>query len=428
LVNEFPKLSETFIAGKFVRLTQLGCDVHIVCSKSDEVNLACFPEIAGDAKLRKRVHVNWPRKRRWLALLLFPFALLHCLALNPVGTLRYLLRGWQAFGPDVIRRFYLDAQLIAARPRLIHFEFGPLAVTRMHLKRLLDCRIVVSFRGYDLNLVGLEENNYYEVVWQEADALHFLGEDLLRQAYKRGCPTDKPVFLIPPAIDTSFFTPDERPGSTERVGTPERPLRVLSVGRLDWRKGYEYGFQALSILKKEGLCIDYQLAGDGDYYEPLMYARQQLRLGDDVQIVGARKREGIRDLMKWADVFLHPAVSEGFCNAVMEAQSMALPVVCTDAGGLPENVVEGETGFVVPRRSPSALADSLRALARNPKLRLEFGKSGRQRVMQHFKIEDQAQKFSSLYAHLTLPGLTSTDAPGGESLKIEQPERPGLEM
>ena len=96
-------------------------------------------------------------------------------------------------------------------------------------------------------------------------------------------------------------------------------------------------------------------------------------------------------------MFLHAAVSEGFCNAVLEAQAMKLPVVCSDADGLPENVADGETGFVVPRRDPQALAQKLALLANNPALRQRMGEAGRRRVLKHFQIGEQIGRFSRFY-------------------------------
>jgi colanic acid/amylovoran biosynthesis glycosyltransferase len=116
-----------------------------------------------------------------------------------------------------------------------------------------------------------------------------------------------------------------------------------------------------------------------------------------VHLLGARSRPEVREEMLRADVFLHPAVSEGFCNAVLEAQSMVLPVVCSDADGLAENVVNGETGFVLPRRNPQAIAEKLIFLASNPAVRQQMGLAGRQRVMNCFQLTDQISAFDRLY-------------------------------
>jgi len=101
--------------------------------------------------------------------------------------------------------------------------------------------------------------------------------------------------------------------------------------------------------------------------------------------------------MRWADVFLHPAVSEGFCNAVLEAQAMRLPVVASDADGLAENVDDDRTGFVVPRRDPAAMAEKLALLAEDGPLRREMGGAGRARVERCFALPQQIGEFDRFF-------------------------------
>jgi len=82
---------------------------------------------------------------------------------------------------------------------------------------------------------------------------------------------------------------------------------------------------------------------------------------------------------------------------VLEAQSFGLPVVCTDAGGLPEAVEDGVTGFVVPARDPQALAEKTIALAQDAELRARMGEQGRRRVLANFTLEQQAARFLEFY-------------------------------
>lgn len=390
----FPRPSETFIVSKFLGLLGRGWDVHIACAQLDAAAWENFPELRSQAGLRCRVQVRWPDRPRWLAALLLPLALLRCLLQAPRRTARYLRRGWRRFGADALRRLYLDAELIALRPDVLHFEFGSLAPERMYLKELLGCQIVVSFRGYDLNYVGLDQPGYYAPVWEHADALHLLGEDLWRRAQSRGCPADKRHVLIPPAIDVAQFSPPQR---DDGLG---RPLRILSVGRLEWKKGYEYALQSVKALTAQGIRCEYHIVGGGNYLEAAAFARHQLGLEEQVRLLGEQPRPAVRKQLAWADVFLHAAVSEGFCNAVIEAQAMGLPVVCTDAGGLPENVADGETGFVVPRRDPGALAEKLALLAGDPDLRRRMGQAGRERALRCFRLEGQLAAFERLYREL----------------------------
>jgi colanic acid/amylovoran biosynthesis glycosyltransferase len=255
---------------------------------------------------------------------------------------------------------------------------------------------VVSFRGYDLNFSGVEEHGFYDEVWEEADAFHFLGEDLWRRSRARGCPGDVKKALIPPAVDLDFWRPSKRDRDKRPISTV-RPLRVVSVGRFEWKKGYEFAMRAVRLLNDAGLPTEYRVIGDGGFFEAVAFARAQESLADVVQLEGALSRNEVRDALYGADAFLHSAVSEGFCNAVIEAQACGLPVVCTDAGGLPENVVDNETGFVVPRRDATALAAKLELLAHDAGLRRRMGEAGQERVARFFTLDRQMSAFESLY-------------------------------
>lgn len=255
----------------------------------------------------------------------------------------------------------------------------------------------------------LERADYHREVWQGADALHLLGEDLWRRAQRRGCPPDKPHALIPPAIDVTRFDPQDK-SHQDVAGTPGRPLRSLSVARLEWTKGYEFALEAVRLLKEQGVNCLYQIVGTGAHLESVAFARHQLGLAPQVELLGALTPEQIRPHLRAADVFLHAAVSEGFCNAVLEAQAMRLPVVCSDAGGLAENVVDGRTGFVVPRRKPAAIAEKLARLARDPDLRERMGQAGRARVIESFDLERQAQRFLDLYEQVQEKRTAQADA------------------
>jgi len=186
---------------------------------------------------------------------------------------------------------------------------------------------------------------------------------------------------------------------------------VLSVGRLEWKKGYDYAMEAIRLLRDQGLCCEYRIVGDGSYRRAVAFARYQLELQDEVQLLGAQDARGVLAQLEWADVFLQASVSEGFCNAVVEAQAMQIPVVSSDADGLAENVRSEDTGLVVPRRDSAALATALRRLAGDPELRRRLGEAGRARVRARFNIENQLSSFELLYRSvLTGPGTISPSA------------------
>ncbi|MEM8997368.1 MAG: glycosyltransferase family 4 protein, partial [Acidobacteriota bacterium] len=290
------------------------------------------------------------------------------------------------------RPLYLESALARLDPDLVHFEFGSLAPGRLAALRRLGVRTVVSFRGFDINYVGLDDPAYYDDVWRHADALHFLGADLRRRALRRGCSPGKPHALIPPAVDVDAFSaPDRAPF------TGGRPLRLLSVGRLEWKKGHDYALRAVRRLLDRGVDVRLRILGGGEWLGALSFMRHQLGLQDHVEIPGPVPHAEVRRELRAADLFLHLSVSEGFGNAVLEAQATGLPVVASDADGLGENVGDGETGVVVPRRDPAAAADAVESLARDPERSRRFGEAGPRRIRRLFTLERELDGFEALY-------------------------------
>jgi hypothetical protein len=110
--------------------------------------------------------------------------------------------------------------------------------------------------------------------------------------------------------------------------------------------------------------------------------------------------------MQAADIFLLPSVtaangdSEGMPLSIMEAQAMELPVVATLHTGIPEEVVDGKTGFLVPERDPAALAGRLKELIKDPGLRARMGKEGRAYVEANFDHKDAADRLERLFQRL----------------------------
>jgi colanic acid/amylovoran biosynthesis glycosyltransferase len=393
-VKAFPRRPETFIVQKFLGLLAQGWDVHIVCGNSTAEDWQLFPQLASRKELHHRIHKAWPMLPPLLEALLFPISFLRCLMLTPKNSLQYLKRGWRRFGPYILHLFYTDAELIILNPALIHYEFGLLALGRLHIKEFLDCRISVSFRGGDISNAGLDNPEFYRQIWEQADALHLVGEDLWKRAQQRGCPTDKPHAVISPAIDASFFEPEKKK-PVVTVGVPSRPYRILSVGRLVWKKGYEYALQAVKLLVDKGISCEYHIIGDGNLTDAVEFTSLDLGLEHVVKLLGPQSRSEVKNQLEWADVFLLPSVSEGLSNAVLEAQAMTLPVVSTDAGDV--GIAHEETGFVVSRRDWRTMAEKLVILAADPQMRVRMGEAGRQRVIEKFQLAAQIAGFDSFY-------------------------------
>ena len=159
--------------------------------------------------------------------------------------------------------------------------------------------------------------------------------------------------IIPPAIEVDQFKSKKNNLS---LFNKKETIHLLTVARLHWTKGLEYTLQALAILKEKNISFHYTIVGEGQERERLIFAVHQMGLEDWVTFAGFVSPKDIRKYYEEADIYLQYSIQEGFCNAVLEAQAMGLITIVSDAGGLSDNVQNGKTGWVVPKRSPQYLS------------------------------------------------------------------------
>ncbi|RME25977.1 MAG: glycosyltransferase, partial [Deltaproteobacteria bacterium] len=134
--------------------------------------------------------------------------------------------------------------------------------------------------------------------------------------------------------------------------------------------------------------------------ERLCFAAHQLGISDRVHFVGKLPHEAVKKNMEEADIYLQYSLQEGFCNAALEAQAMGLLCIVSDAEGLPENVLHGVTGWVVPKRQPKLLAQQIEAVLQMPAAEHEcIRQKAVERVKREFNLEKQREKFLKFYAH-----------------------------
>jgi glycosyltransferase involved in cell wall biosynthesis len=181
----------------------------------------------------------------------------------------------------------------------------------------------------------------------------------------------------------------------------ERPPRfadgvtVGCIARLEHGKGQSALIRAAARVP--GITV--VLVGDGDDRTAL--AAEAERAGVSARVHFTGWVEEPRLLLGSFDVCALPSRREGFPLAVLEAMMAELPVVATRVGGVPEAVVPGETGMLVPADDEVALADALRALAADADLRARMGRAGRKRAVDHFAAATMTRAYERLYLEIT---------------------------
>lgn len=192
-------------------------------------------------------------------------------------------------------------------------------------------------------------------------------------------------------------------GSDPPTAEEHDPPRVLYVGLLTPRKGVLELVEASRLLTGRGVRHELCLLGGTPDEGPSAEAEVRAGLGGHVTLLGTREPEEMAAAYAAAEIFCLPSWWEAMPLSVLEAMASGLPVVATDVGDVKRAVESGETGFVVPPRSPEHLADALEVLLVDAAQRRKMGAAGRARVVEHFSADVTARAIADLYAELRGP-------------------------
>lgn len=192
-----------------------------------------------------------------------------------------------------------------------------------------------------------------------------------------------------------FDQPGDPAAVRAALGVPVEDLVLTVVANLIPYKGHADLLRALAAVKDQLPSFTLLCAGGGD---PRALSTLAADLGLEARVRWLGSRSDVPALLAASDIGVLPSHEEGSSNAVLEYMAARLPVVATDVGGNPEAVVEGETGHLVPARSPAALAHAIRTVATAPMRAREMGAAGRTRVETTFSMAACVQRYDVWFA------------------------------
>jgi glycosyltransferase involved in cell wall biosynthesis len=188
-------------------------------------------------------------------------------------------------------------------------------------------------------------------------------------------------------------------GAADQVSTAGRmangALCVVSVGRLTQQKDIETLLHAWRLVHGPHHLA---LVGDGPSRPSLEQMIERHGLTGRVDLLGAR--DDVPQILRRSDLFVLSSRWEGLPLAVIEAMMSGLPVIATAVGGIPEQVVEGETGLLVPPGDPDTLARAVSRLLNDAGLRERTGAAGRRRALERFTEARMLRQTAEVYAHV----------------------------
>lgn len=397
LVSYFPVISETFILDQITGLIERGCEVEIFPDEPAPKSLV-HPEVNG-YRLADLTHLPtrpWNYLWRPFRALGMAAANLRGLHLPHARSLNFLRYGFPAAS---LRLFFETATCVKRRPfDVIHCHFGPNGLRGLALREIgaLGGKLIVSFYGYDVSeyLRGRKRNPYAKL-FESADLLLAVSQVMRQRLVDLGCDARR-VVVHRLGVNPNLFSP-------ARHVTGEGPIRILSIGRMVPKKGFEYGLRAVAAAAPELAPFEYVIIGDGPLRPRIEQMVDDLGLRGVVRLTGWQPRPAVVSAMSQADILLAPSLTAGSADqegtpvVILEAMASGLPVVSTLHAGIPEVVDDGVSGLLVPEQDVSGLSGALKQLAHNPELRAGMGRQGRSIIEQRHDVRKLNDRLLEIY-------------------------------
>jgi len=383
VLSKTPSYSETFFLNKIKGLLKSGLVVTLYVQKTNPDFTLCPVIVAPNVNKNNSV----------IQFFKMTFVLCRFLMRFPKRFFDFirLERQAQRSSFQMAKNMYNNMHLLQANVDWLHFGFATIAIQSENVSRAIQAKMGVSFRGFDIDVYPKNHPNCYNLLWKQVDKVHTISEYLLKEAYKLGLSTKTAYKIITPAIDVVQFHREEYLFSKDRI-------QIISVARLHPIKDLKFSIDAMAILKKQEPDFQYHIIGDGPEAEELQEQIIRLELHNHVKLLGRKEPNEVLDALKQSDIYVQYSASEGFCNAVLEAQSVGLLCVVSNGGALPENVLHEKTGWVVPKKKPHLLAQAIRNIIHLPDAdKKQISLVAQERVKLLFNLNKQQKLFIAFY-------------------------------
>ena len=389
VLDDFPKLSETFVLNELVELIKRGVNVEILALRNPLEKL-----INEDV-----VYYNLFDKTNYFRLPP-PSELKFGYGFSPVFY-NYMLKTLRNYHDKTTFKhmvrlsyyipFYRNIDLIHS-----HFAYEA-AVTGMQMSRILDRPFTFTAHAYEIFSQPSYSKDRLKMLADSAEKIItpsvFNKNHIIRET---DCVTDK-IEIVRATIFPEKFN------KKEPLNTAQGKIKIIAVGRLVEKKGFEYLIKAMKTVVKRNSSVFLNIIGEGKLKKELIELSNNLGLADRINFLGARSNEECMDELATSTIAVLPCVvaengDMDVCPLTLqEAMAMEIPVVSTTVGSIPELIEDGKEGLLIPERNETALTQAIIKLIDNPSLREEMGKRGREKILREFNIKTQVDKLLEIW-------------------------------
>ena len=287
---------------------------------------------------------------------------------------------WQKYVPVVLHL-----------PDIFHLQWAKAADEWLFLKEQFGVKLVVSLRGAHINYSPLADDalaEIYQNVLPQYDAFHAVSHAILKEGVRYGVDVGK----------SKVIYSGLHPLSLDNVKKESGEVKLLSVGRFHWKKGYHYLLDAFVLVRKIFPDAKLTLIAPGNIPEELLVQMHDLKLENAVDWIRGLPVDQVMAQMKLHNVLVLPSVEEGIANVVLEAMNVGLPVISTDCGGMNEVIEHKVNGWLVPVRDPVALAAGIvEVMDLTPEDREKVCANANQTIREKFHTGKSRTDFVNLY-------------------------------
>lgn len=310
-------------------------------------------------------------------------------------------RMWQVLTRDPLPYLKLIG---SRRPALVHAHFGVEAVYALPLAHKLRVPLVTTFHGFDATLSAKALLTSRSPSWinyallrgqlaRKGDIFLCVSEFIRQRVVELGFPAER-TYVHHIGIDTESISPREK--------KDEKPL-VLHVARLVEKKGTEYLIRAFSKIAHVFPEAELIIIGDGPLRSSLELLAEKLKVQSQIKFIGAKSHKEVIAMMRRSAVLAIPSITarngdtEGLPMVTLEAAALGIPVIGTRHSGIPEAIIDSQTGFLVAERDIDSLAERIYILLADQEQRFIMGDKARAFCESHFDIRRQTQKLEAIY-------------------------------
>lgn len=300
------------------------------------------------------------------------------------------------------------------KPDLIHAHFGPSGYHFLGLKKIFKLPLITAFYGLDLNWLVVQRPRWrkrYKKLFREGEFFLAEGNYMKGRLIQLGCPCDK-IIVQHHGVDLGRIKFEPRKPKSDGE------IKILVFGRFTEKKGIPCAVEAFGLVRQvhPNLKLKLTIIGDSDgglkgerEKEKILKAIKKYNLQECVRLSGLGPQCAFLEELLRHHVFMHPSIQAvdgdnegGAPVSIIEASASGMPILSTKHCDIPEVVIDGESGYLVPERNIEALKEKLEFLVLNPALWEKIGAAGRRHIENNYNLEKQILRLEEIYDKVSL--------------------------